>query len=101
MNIDPGSDKDLRLAKKLAIDYQRRKLLKCVFEQTVQMQDSLLNWIFNQRSFRENLEAQIANRANVEISDVWVDVPTTPSVPVSSARESFKETNCCERWSRK
>lgn len=90
-NLEPGSDKDLKLAKKLAIDYERRKLLKCVFEQTVQMRDSFLNSIFNQRTFRESLEAQIADRANVDISDVWVDVPTAPSVPVSSARESFRE----------
>ncbi len=91
MNIDPGSDRELKLAKKLAIDYQRRRLLKCVFEQTVQMRDSFLNSIFNQRGFRETLEARIAERAGVELSDVWVDVPTAPSVPVSSARESFKE----------
>ncbi len=91
INIDPGTDKELRLAKKLAMDYQSRKLLKCVFEQTVQMRDNFLNSIFNQRGFRENLEAQIADRAKVEVSDVWVDVPTTPSVPISSARESFKE----------
>jgi uncharacterized protein len=90
-NLDPGSDKDLKLAKKLAIDYQRRRLLKCVFEQTVQMRDNFLNSIFNQRGFRESLEAQIADRANVDIGDVWVDVPTAPSVPVSSARESFRE----------
>lgn len=90
-NLEPGSDKDLKLAKKLAIDYERRKLLKCVFEQTVQMRDSFLNSIFNQRTFRESLEAQIADRASVDISDVWVDVPTAPSVPVSSARESFRE----------
>lgn len=91
MTVDPAGDKELKLAKKLAIDYQRRRLLKCVFEQTVQMRDSFLSSIFNQRRFRESLEAQIADRAGVDIGDVWVDVPTAPSVPVSSARESFKE----------
>jgi uncharacterized protein len=90
-NLDPGADKELKLAKKLAIDYQRRKLVKCVFEQTVQMRDGFLNSIFSQRGFRENLEARIAERARVNVEDVWVDVPTAPSVPVSSARESFKE----------
>ena len=88
--IEPGSDKELRLARKLAIDYQRRKLLKCVFEQTVQRRDSFLTSIFNQRSFRENLAGQIAEKAKVDISDVFVDVPTAPSVPISSARETFK-----------
>ena len=88
--IEPGSDRELKLARKLAIDYQRRKLLKCVFEQTVQRRDSFLTSIFNQRSFRENLAGQIAERAKVDISDVFVDVPTAPSVPISSAREVFK-----------
>lgn len=91
MNLDPGTDRELKLAKKLAIDYQRRKLLKCVFEQTVQTRDSFLNSLFNQRGFRDGLEAQIADRAGVDVTDVWVDVPTAPSVPVSSARESFRE----------
>ncbi|HXQ91403.1 MAG TPA: HD domain-containing protein, partial [Nitrososphaerales archaeon] len=89
-NIEPRGDKELRLAKKLAIDYQKRKLLKCVFEQTVQRRDSFLTSIFNQRSFRETLAGQIAERAKVDISDVFVDVPTAPSVPISSARETFK-----------
>jgi HD superfamily phosphohydrolase len=88
--IEPGSDRELKLARKLAIDYQRRKLLKCVFEQTVQRRDSFLTSIFNQRSFRENLAGQIAEKAKVDISDVFVDVPTAPSVPISSARETFK-----------
>jgi uncharacterized protein len=90
-NLDPGPDRDLKLAKKLAIDYQRRRLVKCVFEQTVQTRDGFLNSIFNQRGFRESLEVQIADRAGVDVADVWVDVPTAPSVPVSSARESFRE----------
>ncbi len=91
IELEPGNDKELQLAKKLAIDYQRRRLVKCVFEQTVQMRDSFLNSLFNHRGFRENLEAQIADKAKVDVSNVWVDVPTAPSVPVSSERESFKD----------
>ncbi|MDA4111552.1 MAG: HD domain-containing protein [Thaumarchaeota archaeon] len=88
--IDPKGDRELKLAKKLAVDYQSRSLLKCVFEKTVQRRDRFLTSIFNQRRFRENLRDEIATAAKVDESEVFVDVPTAPSVPISSARESFK-----------
>jgi uncharacterized protein len=88
--IDAGNDSELKLAKSLALDYQSRKLLKCVFEKTVLGRDKFLASIFKQRSFRDQLSAQIAKSAGVAESEVYVDVPTTPSVPVSSTRESFK-----------
>ena len=91
VTLDPGQDEDLILAKKLAIDYQRRKLLKCVFEKTVQRRDKFLTSIFNQKSFRDSLAAQIADKARVNVSEVFVDVPTAPSVPVSAARKSLQE----------
>ena len=87
--LDVGNDKELKLAKSLAIGYQSRQLLKCVFEKTVQRRDKFLASIFNQKSFREQLSAQIAEKAKVDQSEVYVDVPTAPSVPVSSTRESL------------
>lgn len=98
--LDPGTDRELRQAKSLAVDYQRRKLLKCVFEKTVQGRDKFLASIFNQRSFREQLSGQIADRANVDQSEVYVDVPTAPSVPISSTRGSFKEITVVDRRER-
>ncbi|MGI0091204.1 MAG: HD domain-containing protein [Nitrososphaerales archaeon] len=88
--IDAGSDKDLKLAKSLALAYQGRKLLKCVFEKTVQGRDKFLTSIFNQKSFREQLALQIAQTAKVDQNEIYVDVPTTPSMPISSTRESFR-----------
>ncbi len=90
VRLDVGSDPELKLAKSLALDYQGRKLLKCVFERTVQGKDKFLASIFNQKSFRDQLSSQIAQSARVPQSEVYVDVPTAPSVPVSSTRESFK-----------
>ena len=52
--------------------------------------DKFLASIFKQRTFRDQLSAQIARKAGVAQSEVYVDVPTAPSVPVSSTRESFK-----------
>jgi hypothetical protein len=88
--LDTGSDPELKLAKSLALDYQSRKLLKCVFEKTVQGRDKFFTSIFNQKSFRDQLSSQIAKEAGVPQSEVYVDVPTAPSVPISSTRESFK-----------
>ena len=87
--INPEGDRELKLAKKLAIDYQQRNLLKCVFEKTVQRRDRFLTSIFNQSRFRETLASQIASKAKVDQSEVFVDVPTAPSVPISSSRKLF------------
>ncbi len=87
--LDAGNDRELKLAKSLALGYQSRQLLKCVFEKTVQRRDKFLASIFNQKSFRDQLSAQIAEKAKVDQSEVYVDVPTAPSVPISSTRESL------------
>lgn len=89
VTLDAGSDKELRLAKSLGKDYQSRNLVKCVFEKTVQRRDKFLASIFNQRPIREQLATEIASIAKVESSDVYVDVSTAPSVPISSTRESL------------
>jgi uncharacterized protein len=91
VSLNPDGDPELKLAKQLALDYQRRKLLKCVFERTVQRRDKFLTSIFNRKGFRDNLASQIADSAGVDQSEVFVDVPTAPSVPVSSEREAFRE----------
>ena len=87
-SLDPEGDPELALAKNLARDYERRSLLKCAFEKTVQRRDKFLTSIFNQRTFREQFAAKIAESARVDPNQVYLDVPTAPSVPVSSTRET-------------
>ncbi|MDG6996812.1 MAG: HD domain-containing protein [Nitrososphaerota archaeon] len=99
-NLDAGNDKDLKLAKSLALDYQSRKLLKCVFEKTVQRRDKFLASIFNQKGIREQLASQIASLAKVDPIDVYIDVPTAPSVPISSTRESLQDLTIVSRRER-
>ncbi|MDG6998558.1 MAG: HD domain-containing protein [Nitrososphaerota archaeon] len=89
-NICTDGDQDLKMAKSLAQDYQNRRLLKCVFEKTVQGSDKFLTSILTQKSFRDQMSSRIAEVAKVPSSEVYVDVPTAPSVPVSSTRESFR-----------
>jgi HD superfamily phosphohydrolase len=90
--LEPRGNKKLKDAKQLALDYNRRKLLKCVFEKTVLRKDPFLERIFGQKRMREELAIEIANKANVSPESIYVDVPTTPSVPYnSSSREVLTE----------
>ena len=99
-NLDAGSDRELKLAKSLAIDYQSRRLLKCVYEKTVQRRDKFFASIFNQKGIREQLASQISSLAKVDPGEVYVDVPTAPSVPISSTRESLHHLTVVNRRER-
>ena len=87
--MDPQGDTELKLGKQLALNYQDRRLLKCVFERTVQGRDKFLASLLKQKTFRDQLSLRVAEKAGVDETEVFVDVPTAPSVPVSSTRESF------------
>ncbi|HKW05301.1 MAG TPA: HD domain-containing protein [Nitrososphaerales archaeon] len=87
MNV--GSDKELGKAKEIAFDYSRRNLLKCVFERSFLERDKFLNSIFNSGRIRAQLAEEIASGAGVDPESVFVDVPTAPSIPVSSTREAL------------
>ena len=84
-----GSSANLKMARKLAEEYRSRKLLKCSFEKLMQRKDRLVQRIFNHKRFRGELARDIAEKAKIEISNVYVDVPTTPSVPYTYAREEL------------
>jgi len=89
--LSPRSDPQLASAKELAQDYLQRNLLKCAFERAVLRKDKLFASIFNQKEFRDQFSTRIAEAAGVSPDDVFVDVPTAPSVPVSSTRESLQD----------
>jgi HD superfamily phosphohydrolase len=86
----PSSQHSLRMAKKLAQDYGSRRLLKCCFEKLMQRKDRLVEKLFSQQRFRQELANDIAEKARVKIDDLYVDVPTTPSVPYTYAREELE-----------
>lgn len=91
VSIKAGSDAKLKQAKKLAIDYMNRNLVKCVFERVLQRRDTLIERIFSQRRIRDELAREIADKAKVDEETVYIDVPTTPSVPMTSLHESLTE----------
>jgi len=82
-------DSSLRLAKKLAEAYNQRRLVKCVFEKLMQRKDRVVEKIFSNKRFRNELIAEIAKRSGVDIEGIYIDVPATPSVPYTYARETL------------
>jgi uncharacterized protein len=80
---------DLRMAKHLALNYMQRRLVKCVFEKVMQRKDRTIQRIFSKKRFRDELALDIAQAARVKPSDIYIDVPNTPSVPYTSERQMF------------
>ena len=99
-NINSNSENS-KLAKKLAIDYTNRKMLKLVFEKIVLGKDEFSTKIFAQRKFRENLTEEIAEKSKIPKSHIFIDVSTATSVPTTSTKESFKEITVLLNNSRK
>ena len=90
LNIQPKND-NTKLAQKLAKDYTNRKMLKLVFEKMVLGKDKFSTRIFVQKKFRENLEQEIADKAKVPLSHVFIDVSTATSVPTTSTKEALNQ----------
>jgi HD superfamily phosphohydrolase len=87
-SLSPSTPK-LKEAKRLALGFRNRNLVKCVFERLVQRKDQLVSNLFAKERVREQLTAELAEAAGVDRMHVFLDVPTTPSVPYTSSREAF------------
>ena len=83
------TDSKLREAKQLATGFRDRRLVKCVFEQLVQRKDRVVEQLFERSRMREQVVLDIAEKAKVDRMCIYLDVPTTPSVPYTSAREAL------------
>jgi len=60
---------------------ERRKMLKCAYEQTFYVKDKTVSNIFSAEEFRKQIREKIAKNASVNSEDIVIDVPTVPSVP--------------------
>jgi HD superfamily phosphohydrolase len=87
VSLDPV-DSARKEAKELAIGFRDRRLVKCVFEQLVQRKDRVVEQLFERSRMRDQVVIDIAEKANVDKNHIYLDVPTTPSVPYTSAREA-------------
>src|SRR5207249_12209640 len=76
----PQKNSELKRARQLAIDYQERKLLKCVYEK-----------IFTHpRMGKVNasvLQSEIAKKSKVDEAEIFVDISKTPSIPLSPTKK--------------
>jgi uncharacterized protein len=80
---------ELKMAQKLAANYMHRRLVKCVFEKVMLRKDRTIQRIFSKKRFRDELASGIAQSAGVKPSDIYIDVPNTPSVPYTYERQTF------------
>ena len=76
-------------ARQLAIDFRDRRLVKCVFEQLVQRKDRAVEQLFERSHMRDQVILEIAEKAKVDRKQIYLDVPTTPSVPYTSTRQAL------------
>jgi len=75
----PEKSADLRRAKHLAIDYQERRLLKCVFEKILTRND-----LTDKISYIKN---EISKKSKVDEFEIFIDISMTPSIPLTPSKK--------------
>lgn len=81
---------ELREARRLAVGFRDRKLVKCVFERLLQRKDPVVGKLFADQKVRKEATSNIAEMAKVDPVHIYLDVPTTPSVPYTYSKEALK-----------
>ena len=80
----PETNSDLKAAKKIANDYQNRKLFKCVYEKIISGKKS-----FGKNTLKQ-FRQDIAKKSKLDESQVFIDTSTTHSMPLAPSK---KESN--------
>ncbi|MGD8544053.1 MAG: HD domain-containing protein [Candidatus Bathyarchaeota archaeon] len=73
--------KNCKKSKGLIEKLERRRLLKCAYDQTFYVKDKTVSSIFSVEEIRNQMRNKIASEAGVKPQSVVIDVPTLPSVP--------------------
>jgi len=89
--------RDVRKAQQLVKDFRERRLLKCVYERMAIRKEGFVESLLNKANVRADVVEEIAGLAKVDPENVYIDVPTTPSVPFTSDRERFTELTIVSR----
>jgi HD superfamily phosphohydrolase len=82
-----GTSPGLREAKRLALGFRNRTLVKCVFEKLVQRKDAVVEQLFANKKVREQVTDELGSVAGVDPMLIYLDVPTLPSLPNTYSRE--------------
>jgi len=80
----PTHTSELRRAKKLAINYQNRNLLKCVFEEIMSDSDG-----FSVKKTCE-IRKELSKKSKVNENEIFVDSSITHSIPITSSKTGFQ-----------
>jgi hypothetical protein len=78
----PDRTTELRIAKKIARDYQNRKLFKCVFEKTISANLS--------HKIMQELKNSIIKKSKLDDTQVFLDTSTTHSIPLTPSKKESK-----------
>ncbi|MEM2952817.1 MAG: HD domain-containing protein [Candidatus Bathyarchaeia archaeon] len=73
--------KNCKKSSQIIKNLERRRMLKCAYEQTFYVKDRTVSNIFSAEEFRNQIKEKIAKKANVDSDALVIDVPTVPSVP--------------------
>lgn len=68
-------------SRKIMEDLERRRLLKCAYDQTFYVKDKTISKLFSTEEIRNEIRDKIAEKACVKTQFVVLDVPTLSSVP--------------------
>lgn len=74
----------LKRAREFAIDYQNRKLLKCVYERILTSPNNLRNNRINE------IRDEISKKSKVCETEIFVDSSITPSIPLAPSKNESK-----------
>jgi uncharacterized protein len=92
VSLDPSTP-ELKEARRLATDFNDRRLVKCVFERVVQRKEEKVGLLFADEEARRRTVEGIAKASGVDSSKLYLDVPTTPSVPYTYSKEVLREVS--------
>ena len=78
------TNQDLKRAKKFAVDYQNRQLLKCVFERI------LTNYTNLGKKKTNELRRKLSNKSKVPENEIFIDTSVTTSIPLAPSKKELK-----------
>ncbi len=73
--------RECKTSRKIIHDLENRRLLKCSYERTLYAKEELVSNVITKDSVREDMQEELARKARVPEDEVFIDVPTLPSVP--------------------
>lgn len=96
-----GKDARSEEARRLATDFRNRILVKCVYERLVHRKGHAPGQLFGTSRARNAVVRELSRRSGVDTMRIYLDVPTTPSVPYTSSRETFDSISIISRVGRR